>query len=259
MSWTPGGGGSASTGVTNVTSLTATLSGAVSVADTVCYAWCNADSAGSTTVVVDDQLGNTYAAASASQARDTTNQERVGVGASIITVGGTPQVRIRFNPTPGTTNGQYTTLVARGFTGSDASSAIDGTGAAQVQATPGTGTDGCTSGNFSTTNDGCLVWAVGCSTSNINLNDLTGGSGHGTNFTLDQVIGSSTTVYLRTEYLTQATHGSIAGTFTSTANVAHVTAALAIKPAAGGGGSPPTISKRPIVGPDAALMRAATW
>ncbi|HKV74602.1 MAG TPA: hypothetical protein VJN95_08785 [Gemmatimonadales bacterium] len=256
MAWTRTTGGSASTGVTNVTSLTATLGGAVSVGDTVCYGWCNADSAGSTTVVVDDQLGNTYAPASASQQRDTTNQERVGVGKSIITSAGTPQVRIRYNPTPGTTQGQYTTLVADAFTGSDASSTLDSNGAAQVQATPGTGTDGVSSGNLTTTiADGCLIYAASVSTSNINLNDLTVGTG----YTLGQVVGSGTTVYLRTEYKTQASKGAVAGTFTSSANVAHVTAAIAITPAAGGGGSPPTISKRPIVGPDAALMRAATW
>jgi hypothetical protein len=89
-----------------------------------------------------------------------------------------------------------------------------------------------TSNAFTTTVDGCLIFAASVPSYAVNTTDLTAGSG----FTLAQV-GGQVDVVCYTEYKTQTTQGSVAGTFTSSVNNAHITVVLAVTPAAGGGGS----------------------
>ncbi len=173
--------------------------------------------------VVTDSLGNTYTRVAS--AAHSSNHQIVEVHYCIVTVSGTPTVTIRYNPTPGTTQATNVSMNVDTFTGSDASSTADGTGAAQEQSGLGGTTDAVTSGSWTTTTNGDLIYAATCQTDTGNDPGSVG-----TGFTLAQNSGG---VILKTEYRTQTTAGSVAGTFTGGGSFNNfVTAAMAIKPAA---------------------------
>jgi hypothetical protein len=152
---------------------------------------------------------------------------------------------MKVNPTPGTTRMDNAIWNADPFTGSDKSSASDGAGAAQKQATPTTSTDALTSGNFTTVMDGDAIYTATCDTA-------TGGNpgSHGTGFT-DLQSGGVGIVNVKTAYKVQAVAGSVAGLWTAAVNDAHVTAAHATTPANSSQGRPRVTSQ--------AVNRAASF
>lgn len=236
MTWTRTGGGSNGTGSAAVNTLSVTNSASVAVGDVVCVAMCRE---GTTTSIIQihdptngagkDSLGNTYNFVVG--ASDVPNDERLELWVSVITASGTPTIRQRSNPSPGTTTFTYSTIIVASFTGSDASSVTDGSNA-QLQATPGIGTDGVSSNTFTTTANGDLVYGASISDSATGLDP----GAVGTNFTQDAFFNTAAMVWMRTEYLTQSSAGSIAATFTAGTNNSHITAGVAVKPAAAGGG-----------------------
>lgn len=115
------------------------------------------------------------------------------------------------------------------YSGLSASATLDGH-FGQSQSSPGTATDAISSGSFTTALNGDLIWCGG----------YTGGgtSVAGTGFTLrlNNVI-SNGIVFLVTEDKTQATAGSVAGTYTDSTVHTETTniVALAIGVSGGGG------------------------
>jgi hypothetical protein len=226
MTWTPNSGAAATASNAGTgTSQGVTLAGAVAVGDTIDLAVSYGTSIDNpTSASLTDSLGNVYTKKSG--ALDGTNFQACETHQCIVTVAGTPTITVKMNPTPGTTRFDNCIVNADPFTGSDASSASDGTGAAQKQATPTTTTDLLTSGTFTTATDGDNVYTG-------TIDSATGGNpgSVGTGFTLLQS-GGVGIVNLKTAYKVQSAHGSVAGTWTAAVNDAHVTAAHATTPAA---------------------------
>ncbi len=118
-------------------------------------------------------------------------------------------------------------IAADEFSGSSTTSSDERDGTAhggQFQATPGTGTDAVTSGNFTTSTNGDLLYGV-------SFNNGAGNNpASGTGFTAG-VAGSFPAYGFLSEYKTQATAGSgTATTFTAATNTGHTTFLIAIKP-----------------------------
>jgi hypothetical protein len=232
MPWTYSSGSAATASNAGTgTSQGVTLAGAVSVGNTIEMAVSYGTSLDNpTSASLTDSLGNVYTKKSG--ALDSTNFQACETHQCIVTVAGTPTITVKMNPTPGTTRFDNCIVNADPFTGSDASSASDGTGAAQKQATPTTTTDLLTSGSFTTVTDGDLIYTATCDTA-------TGGNpgSVGTGFTLAQS-GGVGIVNLKSAYKTQSVAGSVAGTWTAAVNDAHVTAAHATRPANASQGRP---------------------
>lgn len=131
-------------------------------------------------------------------------------------------------------------LLVDEFSGGSTASTDERDGAAhggQLQSSPGTGTDAITSGTFTTSNDGDLLWG-GCIGPNSTTNPTAG-----TSFSNG---AAETTDYSgKTEYRVQATAGSgTAATFTQAANTDRMTFLIALKPA---GGAAPTTPKSTLM------------
>lgn len=111
------------------------------------------------------------------------------------------------------------------------SNPIDNSGASlamQVQPTPGTATDGVTSGSVTTVTNGCLIWGGGTDMA-AQSSVLTQGTG--------ETLRQSGTLGIITQDKAQTTAGAIASTMTSSVNAAIASALIALQPAGGGGGS----------------------
>lgn len=159
------------------------------------------------------------------------NNQMGSIWKCIVTVAGTPTIRIRFNPTPGTSNVGNVTLSLEPFSGSDANSVTDGTPTGQLQNAPGTGTDVITSGALTTTVPGAIVF--GCV---IDTQTGTDTCAHGTGFTDGQATNASGVV-IRSEWLEKVAAGSQAATFTSAGGGGtdnFLTLVVAVTPGAGG-------------------------
>jgi len=227
MSWAHDSGGTASS-ASLITSLSAAVGSAVSAAELIAASYAIDNANGATSGVVSDQLGNSYSKPSGAVATDSANQVILEGQLSIATVTGTPTVKVQFNPTPGTTQSALTSLAVDTLTGSDASSAADGPGSGQHQATPTTTTDALSSGSWSTGTDGDVLFSATLDSA-AGTNPGTAGTG----FTPGQTTGGGV---LKTEWMVQATHSATtAATWTALLNEDHVTIAFAVKPAAAGG------------------------
>lgn len=115
----------------------------------------------------------------------------------------------------------YSAITVDEFSGVATSSALSGTPAQQVQNSPGTGTDGITSGNTTPAVNGCLIYGW-------TQND--GGSTQASAGTGYTSATSETTAAGRSEYKVQATAAAVAATFTTAANESHITGVMAFKP-----------------------------
>ena len=236
MTWTPLTSGQNNSDASALISCT---TGLVSVGDVINVALTFGLDSTATDGVVEDNLGNVYARTSA--VNDVSDVQRIETWKTIVTHAGTPTVQAQFNPTPGTSTGTFMSLAADPFSGSDSSSAADGTGSAQLQDTPTTATDATTSGTWATATDGDLIYtAAMCSATGADP------GAPGTGFTLLQTVG---TTVLKTAYKVQSTHSaSTAGLWTAATNNAHITAAHAITPAGSGGGGGGSSTQRRTLG-----------
>lgn len=226
MTWTRAGGTKNSSGG-GVTSLTKVSPIAVSVGDTIMCSVTWDTSGGATSASITDNLGNVWAAGSASKNLGALNNQAIQVLACIVTNAGTPTLTLKFNPTPGTTSAGGIEWLIDIYTGSTPTAAIDGTGANNEQTAPGTSTDAITSGSFTTSNDGCLVYSA-------TVSESSGGGTqtHGTGYALAQ--SDANVLVFNSEHKTQTTHGSIAATWTTNAGSDNfVTVAIAVAPSTG--------------------------
>lgn len=206
MTWTPKTAVVASNG--GVHSSLSKLAGAsVSVGDIIIVPLTFGTFGGATSAVVDDDLGNTYVAVSSAVANDTVKTQKQQHFLCIVTNAGTPTIRARYNPVPGTSAADNCAYSVEPFTGSDSASTNDSNGAGQVLIAPGTGTDAGTSGNMTTTINGDLIHTM--------IIDTSSGSNPGsvgTGFTLAQTGPAG--LMFKTAYLVQSSSGAIAGTWT---------------------------------------------
>lgn len=201
------------------------LGGSVAVGDIICV--CVrvgvTGSVGNSGATLSDSLGNTYTR-QVRLTKDANNNSEMYF--CKVTNAGSPTITVKYEPTPDTSNADDMEMVASHFTGSDSSSAVEGTPVINSQNSPGTGTDACTSTNATSTSNGCLVygyWYGFGATGNVSV---------GTGFT----IGSQTfTDGLTDEYKTQSTAGAVAATYTVAggAGTTH-TGVFLVKPAAAG-------------------------
>lgn len=208
-----------------VTSVSGTAGAAVAVGDTINVITAYDDATGTFTDTLSDQLGNVY-----TLVRRTTNataQQGSGYYTCKVTVAGTPTIKQQFNPTPGTSTGQAVGFAADHFTGSDATSVLDGSNS-QAQSSPGTGPDALTSGSVATAADGDLIWG--------GFQDGTtdGAIAAGTGFNAGTVMdGGAGALLLRTVWKVQPTRGSTAITGTATNGTdLYVSGGFALTPAA---------------------------
>lgn len=214
--------------VANHSSFTQAFGASVAVGDTINVALQFDTVQGATAAVITDSLGNTYT----SQVNDNkaANNSRLQAFHCTVTASGTPTLTIKYNPTPDTTTADGAELSADHFTGSDASSVVEGTPVANQQTAPGTGTDAVTSGNTTPSTNGCLLWSAMYGYGSI------GGQTAGTNYTLGI---SAPEDSLFTEYRTQATAAAAAGVWTVNPGTgATQTLVFAVKPASTGAAVP---------------------
>ena len=226
---------SASTGTTASTASQTQVAGAaVAVGDlikvVVSYDHSQAGGTSPASAQVDDNGAGTNTFTRQVTVDDPGNTQKTECWECTVTSAGTPTVRARFNPTPGTTTSLNCTLIVETFTGSDSASTTNGTPTGQLQVNPGNGTDAVTSGATTTSVNGCLIYGFTVETS---LGTDPGS--HGTGFTDGTASNPATTVAVRTEWLEQATAGARAATFTATSGTTNnfTTGVVATKPAAG--------------------------
>lgn len=207
-----------------VTSLSKALTSPVAIGDTVFVQTCYADATGTFTDVVDDNLGNVYTLVI--RKTNATSQQGAAIWKSIVTVAGTPTVRQRYNPTPGTSSGSFVGIAGDHFTGSDAASVIDGSNG-QAQNAPGVGVNALSSLSFVTAKAGDLIFGAfqDCSTNGT----ITQGTGFTLGATLNAGVGN---LLLQNEYLVQIAAGAITATATATNGADNYTSlGAAISPA----------------------------
>lgn len=228
MTWTYVGGGTNERGISNATNLIVTPNKHVNTGDLICVAFTNA-SGGASFISLTDSLGNGYAQKSTTSIWDSTNGQAVGAAFAISSSAGTPVVTLKYFPTPGTSQENYTTVNVDIFTGSDSNSTWDGTGNASKLTTPGTGTNAVASAKWTTSTNNDLLYTVCVSTSNVNLSD----SAPGTSFTTCQKGGGTDVVLYSAYSAAGAANSNTSGWWTTTSNVAHCVSAFAITPAAG--------------------------
>jgi hypothetical protein len=231
MAFSRTGGGE---GISGTNTRTATNNAAVAVGDTIIATMTWDFSSGATFSTVTDQLGNSYAKVISDQDAGDTQQLETWI--SIATHAGTPTVTATWVGSP-----TFASILIDSFSGSDTSSTTDGSGS-QVQALPTTATDAvrsAASGNeFNTTVNQDLVYGVSVNPA--------GGADPGTVGTGFSAGGVGTgNPIIRSEFRTQSTAGATVATFTTTNNSAHITIAIAVKPAGGGGGGGSAVDDDP--------------
>jgi hypothetical protein len=126
----------------------------------------------------------------------------------------------------------YGGLIIDEFSGVSTSSPLDSS-AIQDQANITGGTNALSSGSFSTSSAGDLIYASTCNLNN-NITSLASGTNFNSGTTVSSFWGF-TGSFAGTEYLTQSSPGSIAGTFTTnnTTGLYGITIAAAFKPSGG--------------------------
>jgi hypothetical protein len=157
------------------------------------------------------------------QVTDTVHRQAFQGWYAVNVAAGRTTVTVTFS-----TGAAFRGLIIQEYSGVVTNSAFDG-GVGNLQSSPGTGSNAVTSTAITTTTAGDLV--VGSSQDTINIC----GAGlpqfsAGTNFTGDTYTCTSTVnAEFRAEHLVQASAGSIAATFTLSANTATTTGVMAFK------------------------------
>lgn len=209
-----------STDDTAATTIALTLNSSVSVGDTIILNATHGGQADDFSSVTDN-LGNTYTRAG-SHIADTVHDQAASTYVAKVTTGGTPTITVTFVGAL-----SYRGIMAHVESGINTTTPVNqATG--QFQSSPGTATDGVTSGAATTTADGCRI--IGFSWNTGDINNRT----QGTNFTDRLTVGTGSTVAGDSEDRTQTTQGSIAATFTQGANDSALTFMVALTPAGGG-------------------------
>lgn len=186
--------------------LTCTISG-ISIGDVLIVSFQYGLSDFGNSIAVTDNAGTPNTYTSEVHAFDTgDNQGGYRASTPVTNVTGLTTITISWG---GTTSNFLSILVEqwRHSGGALSGSIISGTPAGQYQATPGTGTDAITSGTTSPSVDGCLIHSTvvfGNSTPTTTT--------VGTGFT--SAVNDLATAQVATEFLTQGTHATIAGTWT---------------------------------------------
>lgn len=202
------------------TSITVTLS-AVGSGNAVCG--CVGFSSAETIVSVKDNNNNDLNVET--EITDTGNTQKFAAFSKTNITNAPTSITVTFNA-----NCSFLEIIAEEFSGGSTASIDERDGAAhggQFQTTPGTGTDAITSGTFTTTVNGDLLYGAVMNANNATLRTK------GTNFT-DGTNNTGQSYVIQTEYREQATAGaSTAATFTQAAGVSNVTFLIALKPAAG--------------------------
>lgn len=207
------------------TTIVVTLPGAVTVGNWIAVygAWNSGgvSPASRFSSLVDD-LGNTYT--TVDSLNDTDSDDHRTFYAK-VTNGGTPTITLTLTNACG-----YRSLVAHEVSGLDATAPLDQHTIVN-QASPGTGTDGVTTGNVTTTTDGQYIFGA------THLNNTTTQTiAAGTGFTgRESNSGGGDTPPFRSEDQIQSVAGSVAATFTLTVDQHMTTAIMTFKAAAGGG------------------------
>ena len=151
---------------TSGTTVSITLSGTVSVGDTVFIAISyNYIGVGDTTVLSSsgtladnkDSLGNLYTRVT--DVLDSGDGQSIDGYSAVITAGGTPTFRFQSAHLPGTTSLAGVWITGDHFTGSNAASTINGS-AGQEQAPGGTTANAINSSAYTTTQNGSLLFGV---------------------------------------------------------------------------------------------------
>jgi hypothetical protein len=205
------------------TTYSVTFSGAVGSGNAVCGVVSWDDVGGTNLNSVTDNQGNTYNLESLVVV--TADNQRTQAFSRTNIVNAPTVVTANFSASVA-----YRAMVADEFSGTSTGSSDERDGAAhggQYQASAGTGTDAVSSGTFTTSTNGDLIYGTSMA-----LNNATVGTG----FTLGGAI-SVTDYALQTEWREQTTAGSgTAATFTQGTADARGTHMIAIKPVSGGGG-----------------------
>ncbi|MBI2023163.1 hypothetical protein HYT01_01190 [Candidatus Giovannonibacteria bacterium] len=189
---------------------------------------------------VTDNKGNSYTLKT--RAEDAGNTQSIqAFYAKNITGGATHTITANINGSC-----SFRAIAVHEVSGVDTTAPDDGSNQ-QFQSAPGTGTNALTSGSFTTSANGDYIFSA---TQDTSAN--TASHTAGTTISYTRVTnGSSADVDFASEWGTQTTAGSVAGTWTSNENNGHVTAAIGLKPAAGAG---PSLSTNSI----SFWMKAAT-
>ena len=138
-----------------------------------------------------------------------------------------------------TSSGQVYLIVDE-VSGVATSSALDGSGAINDQATAPNTTDGVTSGSITTGTNGDFIWGASFVSAGISLTQ-------GTGYTAGTNLGGFT--FLGSEFKVQSTAGAVAATFTSgTNNTPAMTGIFALKPPGGGAAVIPGTIHAPTMG-----------
>jgi hypothetical protein len=212
-------GGVHNNGASSSTTCAVTVS-AVGSGHTICglVSWDNTTNPGATVSVSDDK-GNTYNVEAIST--DTTNNQKT-TAFSLTNITNAPTV---FTATLSAANA-FCSILVEEFSGVSRASSDERDGAAhggQFQNSPGTGTDGITSGTFTTNTNGDLLW--GCCTDNVLSPAL---ASNGTGFSTGTQ--DSVDYTKQSEFKTQPTAGSgTAATFTQAVNDQRIAYLIALK------------------------------
>jgi hypothetical protein len=212
-------GGVHNNGASSSTTCAVTVS-AVGSGHTICglVSWDNTTNPGATVSVSDDK-GNTYNVETIST--DTTNNQKT-TAFSLTNITNAPTV---FTATLSAANA-FCSILVEEFSGVSRASSDERDGAAhggQFQNSPGTGTDGITSGTFTTNTNGDLLW--GCCTDNVLSPAL---ASNGTGFSTGTQ--DSVDYTKQSEFKTQPTAGSgTAATFTQAVNDQRIAYLIALK------------------------------
>lgn len=220
MAWTRVQGvAPADSGASSASSVSCTLGAAVGSGSDVLgmVSW---DSTGVTLSSVTDDKGNTYALeATVTNVADGQNYaaySRTNITNAPITITANFSAGVDFRA-----------VTAEEFSGGSTASTDERDGhTGQYQGTPGTGTDAVTSGNITTSVNGDLIW------SGVGSRAADSSPAIGTSFTNGS--GMQNNLRINTEYRTQSTAGSVAGTWTQSPTPGGVsTFVIALKPSGG--------------------------
>lgn len=212
------------------TTITVTLGAAVASGNTICGGFVGSGPATLTVVSLTDDKGNSYNV-----------ETQVGNGSS-INAAAFSRTNITNGPTVWTlvvAGAVGMTLIVDEFSGTSTTSTDERDGSAhggQNQASPGTGTNGVTSGSFTTSTNGDLLY--GSTTNDTSLGNATLTAGTTTNASYTAATTSPFTAFsnlqMNSEWAEQsAASASTAATWTQSQNDARQTFLIAIKPAAG--------------------------
>lgn len=132
--------------------------------------------------------------------------------------------------TPNASGGNWV-VVADEFSGAKVATNPSDGEHGQIQVSPGTGTDGVTSGNITTTVNGDLIFGITFDTGGTTLSTV--GTGYTQGTTYNAVITG-----VVSEYKTQGSAGAVAATYTQGANNPAATFVIAIQPPGGAAAVP---------------------